>query len=258
MTTLRRGQAHDRWRGRRVHLRLSAVAGAAALLLPVAGPLDPVAASAPTPRAASAVQAAPGSGTPVPAVTGPLPVTADVVPVRRCRPPASPAGPGPRRLRRGGVPRERPGQRVRLARHLARRSSAPPDVPVHDPGARAPPGGPGAVQRQRRRRDAEPVEPVRPEHRLGPHRTTSSSARATCGWASPPSRRPWWRSRPSTRSGTPGSPSPTRSRWTTRATARPPTRSSPATAPARPRTAWSGTCTARSARGCTAGRPATR
>ena len=106
-----------RWRGRRATSGSRPWPARPPLLLPVAGPLDPAAAGAPTARQprrpAGGVRG--GSGTPVPAVTGPLPVTADVVPLRRRRPPAGPAGPGPRRLRRGGVPRQRAGQRVRLA-----------------------------------------------------------------------------------------------------------------------------------------------
>ena len=90
----------------------------------------------------------------------------DLVSVRRRRPQLVPEDLREGRLRRGGVPRQRQGQRLHVAgARPGRRAHA--ERAVHDAHPRAPAREGLALQRQRRRRDAQPVQPVRPQHRLG-------------------------------------------------------------------------------------------
>ena len=113
------------------------------------------------------------SATPVPRVTGPLTVTADSYPFG-----AADHQLVPQDLRKVGYVEE---EYLVSGKANVYEWPAPgpavvrtPDAPytTRDPGA---PAGEGvALQRQRRRRDAQPVEPVRPQHRLGDRRTASS------------------------------------------------------------------------------------
>ncbi len=164
----------------------------------------------------------------------------DLVPVRRRRPSARARGPGPLRVRRGGVPRQRDGQRLRLAgarpggRAHARRA-------LHDAGARPPAREAHGLQRQRRRRDAQPLQPLRPQHRLGPVAPAVPAQRRRVGRHHRQAGHGRGAQEVRPASATRPCRSPTRSPRATRPTAPRRTPSSPATPRARPRTASSGT-----------------
>ena len=115
---------------------------------------------------ASPAAASGGGGTPLPRVTGPLPVTATSYPFGAADHTLVPEDLQEGRLRRGRVPRQRQGQRLHVARARSGRG-AHAERAVHDAHPRAPAGEGLALQRQRRGGDAQPVQPVRPQHRLG-------------------------------------------------------------------------------------------
>ena len=106
------------------------------------------------------------AATPVPEVEGPLPVDRGVAPVRRRGVAAPAAGPRRPRVRRGGVPdQRRPRTCTSGRRQQGRRPHAGRAVRTRVLVRR--PARPPEDERDRRRRAAQPVEPLRPEHRLG-------------------------------------------------------------------------------------------
>ena len=189
--------------------------------------------------------------TPVPQVTGPLPVTATSYPFGAADHQLVPQDLAQDRLRRGGVPGQRQGQRLQLAgAGPGRRAHA--GRALHHARARAPPGEGLALQRQRRRRDPQPVQPVRPQHRLGARARASSSRNgdAWVGVTGKPISVDALKNFDPVRYGSLSFANPLPLERS-RATATRRSRSSRRPR-ARPRTGWSTTSPARSARGCAA------
>ena len=125
--------------------------------------------------------------TPIPRVTGPLPVSAGSYPFGAADHQLVPQDLG----RRGYVEEEYlvSGE----ANVYEWPASGPavvrtPDAPYTTRVLVRRPAQADAVQRQRHRRDAQPVEPVRPEHRLGAVARAVHAQRRRLGRASPPSR----------------------------------------------------------------------
>ncbi len=176
--------------------------------------------------ALTALSASTASATPVPRVTGPLPVSAASYPFG-----AADHQLQPQDLRKVGYVEEE-----FLASGQANVYSWPAPGPavvrtprraVHDALSRASPGQGVALQRQRRGRDPQPVEPLRPQHRLGARAPRADPQRRRVGRRHRQARRGRRAQDVRSRPVRGRSRSRTRCRSTTRATAIRRSRSSP-------------------------------